>query len=63
MIFAGLERGLSMDDIRRMPIGQLVDFVIDYNERQNRIEAKHEREQKKGKTRKATQSDIHAFFG
>jgi len=46
-----------------MQIGQVVDFVISYNERQKRAEEKHETEKKRGKTRKATQADIDAFFG
>jgi hypothetical protein len=52
-----------MDDVRRMQIGQLVDFCIDYNERQKKSEAKAEREQKHGTKRRATQNDINAFFG
>ena len=55
-----------MTDIRRMTVGQVVDFVIDYNERQDRAEkaqGKPERKEEKPKKRKATQSDIDAFFG
>lgn len=52
-----------MDDIRRMQLGQVVDYVIDYNERQKRAEAEYERSERKPKKRKATQSDINAFFG
>lgn len=48
-----------MTDIRRMTLGQVVDFCIDYNERQKRAE----KAAKKGKKRKATQEDIDAFFG
>ena len=51
-----------MADVRRMQIGQLVDFCIDYNERQKKSEAKAERE-KQGTKRRATQNDINAFFG
>jgi len=48
-----------MADIRRMQIAQLVDFCIDFNERQKRAEG-----DKNGKTRRrATQADINAFFG
>lgn len=46
-----------MSDIRMMTIGQVVDFVIAYNER-NKSE-----EEKKPKRRKASQADIDAFFG
>ena len=52
-----------MSDIRRMQIGQLVDFCIDYNERQKKAEKKAEAEEKHGKTRRGTQADINAFFG
>ncbi|MBR5268065.1 MAG: hypothetical protein IKU20_07730 [Lachnospiraceae bacterium] len=54
-----MERGLSMSDIRRMQVGQVVDFCIAYNDRQKRVEKQEEKPQK----RKATQSEIDAFFG
>ena len=63
VILAGLERGLTMTDIRRMTIGQVVDFVIDYNNRQKRSEEQAKKEEKRGKKRKATQNDINSFFG
>lgn len=46
-----------MEDIKKMTVGQVVDFVIAYNER-NKTE-----EEKKPRKRKATQSDINSFFG
>ena len=52
-----------MSDIRRMQVGQVVDFVIAYNERQKQAERKAKREEKHGRKRKATQNDINAFFG
>lgn len=52
-----------MDDIRRMQIGQIVDFVIAHNERQKASEKAQKRAEKRGKRRKATQSDIDSFFG
>ena len=52
-----------MTDIRRMTIGQVVDFVIDYNNRQKRSEEQAKKEEKRGKKRKATQNDINSFFG
>lgn len=58
-MLAGMERGLSMSDIRRMQVGQVVDFCIAYNDRQKRVEKQEEKPQK----RKATQSEIDAFFG
>lgn len=52
-----------MPDIRSMTLGQVVDFVIDYNERQERAEKRAKKEAKSGKKRKATKDDIKAFFG
>lgn len=46
-----------------MQLGQVVDFVIAYNERQEEAEKAARREEKKGKKRKAKQEDINAFFG
>ena len=63
IILAGIERGLTMSDIRRMQLGQLVDFVITYNERQERSEKAQKRAEKRATKRKATQNDINAFFG
>lgn len=48
-----------MRDIRGMQIGQVVDFVIDYNSRMN----KAKEESKRPKKRKATKADIQRFFG
>ena len=52
-----------MSDIRRMQLGQVVDFVIAYNERQKTAEKAQKRAEKYGTRRKASQNDIHAFFG
>ena len=46
-----------------MQLGQVVDFVIAYNDRQKKAERQAKREEKRGKRHKATQSDINAFFG
>ena len=46
-----------MSDMRKMQIGQIVDFCIAYNERK-----KDEEKPASGK-RMATQNDINAFFG
>ena len=59
IILAGIERGLTMADIKMMTIGEVVDFVIAYNDRVKEAE----NEEKKDKKRKATQKDIDAFFG
>lgn len=44
-----------------MQLGQVVDFVISYNERNNVGE--DDERKKKPKKRKARQADIDAFFG
>lgn len=59
VILAAVERGLTMSDIRKMRLGEVVDFCYTYNERQKDAEKKSE----KPKKRKATQNDINAFFG
>lgn len=48
-----------MDDVRRMTLGAVVDFCIDFNQRHETAE----KEEQKQKKRKATQQDINAFFG
>ncbi len=52
-----------MSDIRRMQLGQVVDFCISYNERQREAEKAQKRAEKRKKKRKASQNDINAFFG
>lgn len=47
-----------MTDIRRMTVGQVVDFVIAYNERQE-----EPKEKERPKKRLATQAEIDAFLG
>ena len=46
-----------------MQLGQVVDFVIAYNDRQKKAERQAKREEKRGKRHRATQSEINAFFG
>ena len=52
-----------MSDIRRMQLGQVVDFVMAYNDRQKAAQKAQKWAEKHGTTRKATQNDINAFFG
>ena len=52
-----------MTDIRRMQLGQVVDFVVAYNDRQKAAQKAQKYAEKHGTTRKATQNDINAFFG
>lgn len=55
IILAGIERGLTYDAIEKMTIGQVVDFCIEYNNRN--------KEEKKSDRRKATREDYRLFFG
>lgn len=48
--------------MRRMQLGQVVDFCISFNERQEEQEKRQERAEKRAGRRKATQNDINAFF-
>lgn len=52
-----------MTDIRKMQLGQVVDFVMAYNERQKAAQKAQKRAEKYGTKRKASQNDINAFFG
>ena len=54
-----------MQDIRRMQIGQVVDFCIAYNERQKDTEKDSHPDKQQGRRsrRRGTQADINAFFG
>lgn len=52
-----------MSDIKAMQIGQIVDFCIAWNNRQQKAEKKAKLEEKKGTRRRADQKDINAFFG
>lgn len=46
-----------------MQLGEVVDFVVAYNERQKAAERMSKLEEKRGRKRKGTQSDINSFFG
>ena len=52
-----------MTDLRKMQIGQIVDFCIAYNERSKEAEKAQKRAERRGTKRKGTQNDINAFFG
>ena len=55
IIFAGIERGLSFEAVKGMTIGQVVDFCVEYNNRNN--------DKKEEKARMATREDVRDFFG
>lgn len=57
IILAGLERGLTVQDLRRLQLGQVVDFVIEYNERQKRSERHSERKRAVKHYRLATKEE------
>ena len=46
-----------------MQLGQVVDFVIAYNDRQKAAEKAAKKAEKTSHRRKATQNDINAFLG
>lgn len=55
-----------MADADKMTLGQIVDFCVAYNARQEQTEKRQRAEEKKnarGRKRKATQADINAWFG
>lgn len=56
-----MERGLSFSDIKKMQLGQLVDFVADYNERQKEGKRREERQKKVVHYRLATPEETSAF--
>lgn len=62
VIMAGLERGLTMQDIRNMSLGRVVDFTIDYNRRQKEAEEKAERRSKTKHYRLASTDEVDAWL-
>ena len=58
-LIGGLDKGLLLSDIKNMELGQLIDFIVDYNKQYE----KAERNSQQGKKRKATQADWDAFWG
>lgn len=60
MTISGIDRGLSISDLKKMELGQILDYFIEYN----RVHSiKDEEEEKKPKKRKATQADWDALLG
>lgn len=58
-----MERGLSIQDMRRMQIGQVADFCMEYNEREEKSQRAQEKKEKGQTKRKATAADVKAYFG
>ena len=59
---AGVDRGLTVDAVRKMEIGHVVDFIYEYNRIHGEGEEDAEKDNKP-KRRDATQADIDAFWG
>ena len=59
---AGVDRGLTVDAIKEMELGQLVDYVTEYN-RMHDYGPSGSKKEDKPKRRKATQADWDAFWG
>lgn len=53
-----ITRGLSLTDLEKMTVGQLVDFCITYNES---MKPKDEKKKEETKIRRATQKDFDRF--
>ena len=62
-LLAGIERGIDIETLKHMTLGDAVDLFIDYNERQEDSEKSEAEHESKGNRRKATQADWDSFFG
>lgn len=60
---AGVDRGLTTDAVKEMELGQLVDYVTEYNHMHDYEESGTKPEKSKPKRRMATQADWDAFLG
>lgn len=58
-MIAGIRRGLDMNAIQTMQLGQLVDYCIEYDKQGQSAEKKAN----KPTMRNATQAEIDAFLG
>lgn len=58
-MIACIDRGLAPEDVKRMDLGHIIDYCIEYNELHD-VEPK---EKERPKKRKATQADWDALFG
>ena len=56
-----MERGLTKRDMQKMTVGEIVDFVIAFNERQKQGKDAEERKSKVKKYRLATPAEVSAF--
>ncbi len=60
---AGVDRGLTVDAIKEMELGHLVDYVMEYNRMHDYKDPGSEPGKEKPKRRKATQADWDNFWG
>lgn len=60
---AGVDRGLNIEAIQQMEIGQVVDYAIEWNKAHKIDDDAGHTGRKKPRRRKATQADIDAFWG
>lgn len=56
-----MERGLTKKDMERMTVGEIVDLVIAFNERQEEGKKEEERKSKVKKYRLATPAEVSAY--
>ena len=63
IILAGVERGIDIQTLKGMTIGEAVDLCIEYNERARQSHEAEEVREQRGNRRKATQADWDSFFG
>lgn len=54
---------MTVADMRRMGIGQLVDYCIEFNDAHGLTEGGEKSAEAKPKRRAATQADWDAFYG
>ena len=57
LTIACIDRGLTVSDVKKMDLGRILDYCMEYNEL-HKVE-----DEKKPKARKATQADWDAFLG
>lgn len=52
-----------MPDVKKMQLGQLVDFCLSYNERQKQAEELEEKQKNPPKYRMASPAEVSAYYG
>ena len=62
IVLAAMERGMTMSDIKELQLGELVDFVIDYNERQKEGQEQEKKAKATTHYRLATPEEMSSHF-